>query len=170
MYGAEALASTAFWPFLVLLLCYCNKINCYAARNSSMLSQQNVRGATVFAACRSDPIIKNRCNSTDEQRERCFFFFFSSHLLSSPFLFSVPPTRNCDPKSDSKLSSPLPSTYGWCLAFFIPRRLQLFLPSSTRFELCVLTVGALSTLSLFYLCKYIKDLTTAGFELTDQHY
>ena len=57
-------------------------------------------------------------------------------------------------------------------AFFIARRFQLFLPSSTRVELCLPTLGALGNKLLIFLCfrKYIPSLTTAGIELQDQHY
>ena len=38
-----------------------------------------------------------------------FFFFFSpSHMLSSPFFFSLPLSRNSDPGSHSRLFSPPP--------------------------------------------------------------
>ena len=38
-----------------------------------------------------------------------FYFLFPSHLLSSPF-YSLPPSRNSDPGSHSRLFSPLPTT------------------------------------------------------------
>ena len=40
-----------------------------------------------------------------------FFFFFHPIFLSSPFLFSLPPSRNSDPGSHSRLFSP-PTHYG----------------------------------------------------------
>ena len=40
-------------------------------------------------------------------------------------------------------------SYGSWLAFFIARRFHLFLPSSTRVELCLRTLGALSSWSCF---------------------
>ena len=70
-----------------------------------------------------------------------FSFFFPSHLLFSPF-YSLPPSRNSDPASHSRLFPP--THYGSCLAFFIATRFQLFLPSSTRVELCLPTLGALN--------------------------
>ena len=73
-----------------------------------------------------------------------FFVFFLSHSLSSPF-YSLPPSRNSDPGSHSRLFFPHPPRYGSCLAFFIAIRFQLFLPSSTRVELCLPTLGALSS-------------------------
>ena len=47
------------------------------------------------------------------------FFVFSSHLLSSPFFFSLPPSRNSYPGSHRRLSSPFPTTV---LAFHLPPR------------------------------------------------
>ena len=70
-----------------------------------------------------------------------YMYIFPSHLLSSP-LYSLPPSRNSDPGSHSRLFSP-PTHYGSCLAFVIATRFQLFLPSSTRVELCLPTLGAL---------------------------
>ena len=68
----------------------------------------------------------------------------SSFALYS--VLSLPPSRNSDPGSHSRLFS-RSTNYGSCLAFFIARRFQLFLPSSTRVELCVPTLGALSSWS-----------------------
>ena len=61
------------------------------------------------------------------------FFLSHSHSCSS---------RNSDPGSPSRLSSP-PPHYGSCLAAYRERRLQLLLPSSTRVEICLPTQGAL---------------------------
>ena len=64
-----------------------------------------------------------------------------SYLLSSPF-YSLSPSRNSDAGSHSRLFSPLPTTV---------RALHLFrenisaLLSSTRAELCLPTLGALSS-------------------------
>ena len=64
-----------------------------------------------------------------------FIYFSPSHLLSSPFcslsLLVVTQIRGHIAGS----SSP-PTHYGSCLAFFIARGFQLFLPSSTCVELC----------------------------------
>ena len=59
-----------------------------------------------------------------------FFFFNSSHLLSLPFFF----TYSCIAGS----SSPLPLRFVRC--FCIAIIMQLFLPSSTRVELCLPTL------------------------------
>ena len=67
---------------------------------------------------------------------------FPSYFLSSPF-FSLPPSRNSDPGPHSRLVSPLPATVR--ALHFIARRFQLVLPSSTRVELCLPTLGALSS-------------------------
>ena len=45
-------------------------------------------------------------------------------------LFSLTPSHNSDPGSQSRLFSPLPTTVR-ALHFFIARRFKLFLPSST---------------------------------------
>ena len=58
------------------------------------------------------------------------YIIFPSHLLCLSFFFSLPPSRNSDPGSHSRLFSP-PLHYGSCLAFlsredfssFFPRRL-----------------------------------------------
>ena len=70
-----------------------------------------------------------------------WYIFSPSHLLSSPF-YSLSPSRNSDAGSHSRLFSPLPTTV---------RALHLFrenisaLLSSTRAELCLPTLGALSS-------------------------
>ena len=49
----------------------------------------------------------------EQSRTTLFFFFSPSHMLSSPFFFSLPLSRNSDPGShmyDSRLFSPLPAT------------------------------------------------------------
>ena len=76
---------------------------------------------------------------------------YPSYLLSSPF-YSLSPSRNSDPGSHSRLFFP-PTHYGSCLAFFfIARRFQLFLPSSTRVEWCFLTHARRSQqLLIFFL-------------------
>ena len=91
------------------------------------------------------------------------FFIFPSHLCSSPFIlspsyfclvclflfFSIPfiifallslslHSRNSDPGSQSRLFSPLPTTVRAFI--FIARRVQHFLPSSTRVEFCLPTL------------------------------
>ena len=62
-----------------------------------------------------------------------FFFSFPSHLLSSPFFFSLPPRRKSDPGSHSKAGSspPLPTTVRALRSYrekvsaaFFPRRLS----------------------------------------------
>ena len=69
---------------------------------------------------------------------------FLSDLMSSPFFLSLVPSRNSDPGSHSRLFCPL--------AFFFARRFQLFLPSSTRVEVYLPTLGALSSfLSFFFI-------------------
>ena len=57
-------------------------------------------------------------------------------------------------------------------AFFIARRFQLFLPSSTRVELCLPTLGALGKelLIIFVFANIFQISPWAGLELQDQHY
>ena len=86
------------------------------------------------------------------------------NYLRSSFV-SLPPinSRNSDQESHIRLFSPPPH---------YARRFQPFLPSSTRVELRLPTLGALSSWSfffIFFLLKHVQNLTTAGFELTDQH-
>ena len=50
-------------------------------------------------------------------------------------------SSNSDPVSHSMRFSPPPSLYGTCLAHFIERGLQPFLPSSTRAELHLPTLS-----------------------------
>ena len=81
-----------------------------------------------------------------------FFFFFSpffssSHLLSSLFFFTFPRinSRNSrpGPHTYSRLfSPPLPATVR-ALHFYREKMSALRLPSSTRVELCLPTLGAL---------------------------
>ena len=44
----------------------------------------------------------------EQSRTTLFFFFSPSHMLSSPFFFSLPLSRNSDPGSHSRLFSPPP--------------------------------------------------------------
>ena len=76
-----------------------------------------------------------------------FSFFFSIPFIIFALLSSLPPSRDSDPGSRSRLFSPR-THYGSCLAFVIARRFQLFLASSTRVELCLPTLGALSSSSV----------------------
>ena len=75
-----------------------------------------------------------------------YMYIFPSHLLSSP-LYSLPPSRNSDPGSHSIRSRLFPPPYPlrFVPCIFIGKRFQLFLPSSTRVELCLPTLGALSS-------------------------
>ena len=69
----------------------------------------------------------------------CIFLFFCSIPFIIFALLSLSlHSRNSDPGSQSRLFSPLPTTV---LAFiFIARRVQHFLPSSTRVEFCLPTL------------------------------
>ena len=77
------------------------------------------------------------------------FSFFLIPFIIFALLLSLPPSLNSDPGSHSRLFSPLPTTV--CALHFIARRFQLFLPSSTRVELCLPTLGALSSRSFFLI-------------------
>ena len=79
------------------------------------------------------------------------YYIFFSFSPAIPFIFStlrfpLTPSRNSDPGSHSRLFSPLSTA---CRAFhfhtYIARRRQPFLASSTRVELRVPTLGALSS-------------------------
>ena len=59
------------------------------------------------------------------------FFLIPSVITLTFYLFFSPPSRNSDSASLSLLFFPLSPT---TLHFFIARRLQSFLPSSTRIE------------------------------------
>ena len=74
-------------------------------------------------------------------------------------LFCLPPSRNSDPGSHSRLFSP-PPHYGSCLAFL--SREELFLPSSTRVELCLPTLGTLSSWSFSSFLLQIKSKSRHG--------
>ena len=72
-------------------------------------------------------------------------FYFPSRLLSSPFCFSLPPSRNSDPGPHSRLFSPCPpSPLRFVPCIYIASIFQPFLPSSTRVEPCLPSLGLLS--------------------------
>ena len=77
-----------------------------------------------------------------------YIYTYPSHLLCSPFC-SLPPSRNSDPGSHSRLFCP-PPPLRFVPCIFIARRFQLFIPSSTHVELCLPTLGALSSSSFFF--------------------
>ena len=73
-----------------------------------------------------------------------YLFIFSIPFIVFALLFSLPPGPNSDPGSVMQvLLPPYPLRFVPCI--FIARRFQLFLPSSTRVELCLPTLGALSS-------------------------
>ena len=89
------------------------------------------------------------------------FFFFSIPFIIFALCFFlsllVEHSRNSDPGSHSRLFSPPTSPLRFVPCFFIATIFQLFLPSSTRVELCLPTLGALSrgkTMN-FYLARGI---------------
>ena len=92
-----------------------------------------------------EPILWERTRSQYD----CFFRFFQSHLLSSPF-FSLSLLLVTQIRGHLTCFSPSPLRFvPW---IFIARKFQLFLPSSTRVELCLptLLIGALSSWSYFF--------------------
>ena len=95
-------------------------------------------------------------NYCSYKKNGVIFFFSSSHLLSWPFCI-LPPSRNSDPGSHSRLFFPPTSThYGSCLAFLSRGDFSShFLPSSTRIELCLPRLYRLSQqlILFFYFCK-----------------
>ena len=97
-----------------------------------------------------------------------FFFFFAHHLiylLSSPIFFSLsfPLPRNSDLGSHSRLFSPLPATVR-AFHFLSGEDFSLFLPSSTRIELCLYPrCKALSTIEPFFIfANKVKVRPTSG--------
>ena len=93
-------------------------------------------------------IIKQPCLVPDYScRRLSFFLFFFLHWLSSPFFFSLPPIRNSDPGSHSRLISPPPTTVR-ALHFY--RQMISALSSvvdSRRIVFTLPTLGALSSSS-----------------------
>ena len=80
---------------------------------------------------------------------------FSSHLLSSPFYYlSLLVVTQIRGHIAQALLPPYPLRFVPCI--FIARRFQLFLPSSTRVELCLPTLGALSSWSFFIFANKFK--------------
>ena len=99
-----------------------------------------------------------------------FFFFLSIPFVIFAPLFSLPPSRNADRGSLSRLFSP-PTHYGSCLAIcfvLFARIFDLFLPSSTRVELCLPTVGALSSWSFFFFFMVNKFKTSPWWNSNSQ--
>ena len=84
-----------------------------------------------------------------------FFPFFSIPFMIFALLFALPPSRNSDPGSHSRLFSP-PTHYGSRLAFFFREKIFALLPSSTRVELCLPTLGALSSYPFFIFAYKFK--------------
>ena len=78
------------------------------------------------------------------------YIYFPSHLLCLSFFFSLPPSRISDPESHSRLFFP-PSPQRFVPCIFIARESQLFLPSSTRVELSLPTLGALISSCSFFI-------------------
>ena len=72
------------------------------------------------------------------------FFFFPIPFIIFALLFSLAPSRNSDPGSHGRLFFP-PTHHGSCLCFFSREDFRSFLPSSTRVEWCLPTLGALSS-------------------------
>ena len=87
-------------------------------------------------------------------RALAFFLLFSISipfsLLSSPF-YALSLLVATQIRGHIAGSSP-PSPLRFVPSIFIARRFQLFLPSSTRVELCLPTLGALSSCLLLFIC------------------
>ena len=65
---------------------------------------------------------------------RCMIFFFLHPIYYPRTTLALPPSSNSDPELHSGPSSPLPTAARSFI--FIARRVERFLPSSTRVELC----------------------------------
>ena len=113
----------------------------------------------------------NQTWSASSQGRRTLSVRYNSdqeRILTVPFiifalLFSLPPinSRNSDPGSHSRLFSP-PYLLRFVPCIFIARKFQLFLPSSTRVELCLPTLGGLSSSSFFILFLHISPKPRHG--------
>ena len=89
-------------------------------------------------------------NVTDTQKPKhgeliVFYFGFPVPFIIFVFAlqFSLPPSRNSDPGSHSRLFSPFPTTV--CAFFFYREKTSAPLPSSTRVKLCLPTLRAFSS-------------------------
>ena len=89
-----------------------------------------------------------------------YFTFFPSHLLSSPFC-SLPPSRNSDPGSHSRLFSP-PTHYGSCLAFLSREDFSSLFPRRLASN-CAYQRQALSAIDpFFFFLLQIKSKSRHG--------
>ena len=87
------------------------------------------------------------CEAPADALVRAFLFsFFPIPFVLFALLFSLPPSRNSDPGPHVWQARPPPllPTTARALHFFFARRFELFLPSSTRVELRLPTLGPLS--------------------------
>ena len=110
-------------------------------------------------------ILLHYCDNKTEQKKRFTLqVFIPCTSIIFALLFSLPPSRNSDPGSHSRLFSP-PTHYGSCLAF-LPREDFSFLPSLTR---VVLTHARRSQQLILLFLQINWNLATAGFEPMDQH-
>ena len=85
--------------------------------------------------------LKSYCNGKRVQThifDSFLFFSFSIPFIIFALLSLSLHSRNSDPGSQSRLFSPLPTTVRAFI--FIARRVQHFLPSSTRVEFCLPTL------------------------------
>ena len=142
---------------------------------------QNIPPGTTFSNFSDDAVLESghgqACRfatlTVGLLRHEAHFFFLHPVYFPRTTL-ALPPSSTSDPGSQSGPSSPLPTTVR---AFvFIARRIQLFLPSSTRVELCLptLLLIALSAVdpSFLHLCRPSLEIRrhagTAGAVLTQK--
>ena len=91
--------------------------------------------------------------SQDPVARTVVLFFFSIPFIISPFCFSLPPSRNSDPGSHSRLLSPLPTTVR-ALHFYRENISALSsLVDSRRIVLTHARRPQQLILVLFYFCK-----------------
>ena len=118
----------------------------------------------------------NHCRLRVEQWKHWPFFFllffsipFTPEYCLRPSIFSLLVVTQI--RGHIAGPFPPPPTTVRALHFY-REKIQLFVPSSTRVELCLPTLGALSSWSIFFLFLQMnsKSRPWAGFELTDQHY
>ena len=88
------------------------------------------------------------------------FFFFSIPFVIFALLFSLHPSRNSDPGSNSKLFSP-PTHYGSCLAFLSREDFSSFFPRRLASD-CAYPRYALSVVDPFLLSQIKSESRHGG--------
>ena len=105
-----------------------------------------LKGVVAHEGYTTQPHYKSqwRMYAVVKKGTRLFFIPFIIFAL----LFSLPPSRNSDPGSHGRLFSTTVR-----VLHFYREKISALSSSSTRVELCVPTLGAVSSWSFFYFCK-----------------